>query len=105
MLLLGLGAAQRRSEIAALTTNDISRQDAGLLLRIRRSKTDQTGRGDLIGIPLGTHPETCPVLALEAWLEASRRKLGDGSPCSPASTTTPASPILHCRAARSPASS
>ena len=80
ILLLGLAAAQRRSEIAALTTNDISRQDAGLLLRIRRSKTDQTGRGDLIGIPLGTHPETCPVLALEAWLEASRRKLGDGSP-------------------------
>lgn len=76
----GLAAAQRRSEIAALTTKDISRQDAGLLLRIRRSKTDQTGRGDLIGIPLGIHPETCPVLALEAWLAASSRTLGDGSP-------------------------
>lgn len=80
ILLIGLAAAQRRSEIAALTTNDISRHDDGLLLRIRRSKTDQTGRGDLIGIPLGAHPETCPVLALEAWLEASGRKLGEGSP-------------------------
>ena len=80
ILLIGLAAAQRRSEIAALTTNDIARQDAGLLLWIRRSKTDQTGRGDLIGIPLGARPETCPVLALEVWLEASGRSLGDRSP-------------------------
>ena len=80
ILLLGLAAALRRRELTALTTNDIARQDAGLLLRIRRSKTDQTGRGDLIGIPLGSHPETCPVLALEAWLKASSRTLGDGSP-------------------------
>ncbi|MGP4916269.1 hypothetical protein ACTXJ9_11270 [Brachybacterium tyrofermentans] len=34
LLLIGFVAAQRRSEIAALTTNDIARQDAGLLLRI-----------------------------------------------------------------------
>lgn len=80
ILLLGLAAALRRRELAALTTNDIARQGAGLLLRIRRSKTDQTGRGDLIGIPLGIHPETCPVLALEAWLEASSRTIGDASP-------------------------
>ena len=80
ILLLGLAAALRRRELAALTTNDIARHDDGLLLRIRRSKADQTGRGDLIGIPLGAHPETCPVLALEAWLETSSRKLGEGSP-------------------------
>lgn len=80
ILLLGLAAALRRRELAALTTNDIARQGAGLLLQIRRSKTDQTGRGDLIGIPLGAHSETCPVLALEAWFEASGRKLGVGSP-------------------------
>lgn len=80
ILLLGLAAALRRRELAALTTNDIARHDDDLLLRIRRSKADQTGRGDLIGIPLGAHPETCPVLALEAWLETSSRKLGEGSP-------------------------
>src|SRR5699024_7742870 len=43
ILLLGLAAALRRRELAALTTNDIARQGAGLLLQIRRSKTDQTG--------------------------------------------------------------
>ena len=80
ILLIGLAAALRRSEISALTTKDLTRRDNGLLLRIRRSKTDQTGLGDLVGIPLGSHPETCPVLALDAWLEASGRCLGDGSP-------------------------
>lgn len=80
ILLLGLAAALRRSELAALATNDITRHDGGLLLRIRRSKTDQTGHGDLIGIPLGTHPETCPVHALQAWLDVSGRSLGDGRP-------------------------
>src|SRR5699024_415620 len=76
----GSAAARDRPARPPCPTRRSSDLDAGLLLRIRRSKTDQTGRGDLIGIPLGTHPETCPVLALEAWLEASRRKLGDGSP-------------------------
>src|SRR5699024_12710029 len=78
ILPLGLAAALRRRELAALTTNDMARRGAGLLLQIRRSKTDQTGRGDLIGIPLGAHSETCPVLALEAWSAASGRKLGCG---------------------------
>lgn len=80
ILLIGLAAALRRSEISELTTKDLTRRDNGLLLRIRRSKTDQTGHGDLVGIPLGSRPETCPVRALDAWLEASGRCLGDGSP-------------------------
>lgn len=75
-LLLGLAAAQRRSEIVALTTKDFTRREDGLLQRIRRSKTDQSGHGDLVGIPLGEHRETCPVLALEV----SGRRLGDGNP-------------------------
>lgn len=80
VLLLGLAAAQRRSEIADLTTKDLTRLDSGLLVRIRHSKTDQTGKGDMIGVPLGKHPETCPVLAVEDWLEASGRRIGDGHP-------------------------
>lgn len=80
ILLLGLAAAQRRSEVAQLSTKDLTRLDAGLLLRIRRSKTDQSGKGEVIGIPLGGHPETCPVLAVEDWLEASRRRIGAQGP-------------------------
>lgn len=80
ILLLGLAAAQRRSEVAQLSTKDLTRLDAGFLLRIRRSKTDQSGKGEIVGIPLGGHPETCPVLAVEDWLEASRRRIGEPGP-------------------------
>lgn len=80
ILLLGLAAAQRRSEVAQLSTSDLTRLDTGFLLRIRRSKTDQSAKGEVVGIPLGGHPETCPVLAVEDWLEASRRRIGDPGP-------------------------
>lgn len=80
ILLLGLAAANRRSEVANLSTNDLTRLDTGFIVRIRRSKTDQSGKGEVVGIPLGEHPETCPVLAVEDWLEVSRRKIGDGRP-------------------------
>ena len=43
----------------------------GLVLTLRRSKTDQEGVGELKAIPYGEQPESCPVRALEAWLEAS----------------------------------
>lgn len=80
ILLIGLAAALRRSEIAALRTDHLVRLDGGLLLRIPRSKTDQSGKGELIGIPKGTNPMTCPVLTLDSWLMTSDRSLGDGAP-------------------------
>ena len=36
-----------------------------------RSKTDQEGESRTVGIPYGSHLETCPVRAVQAWLEAS----------------------------------
>jgi integrase len=39
----------------------------GLVLTVRRSKTDQSGEGRRVGIPAGRDPATCPVRALEAW--------------------------------------
>jgi integrase len=47
-----------------------------LRLQIPRSKTDTTGQGAELGIPRGGKPETCPVRALEAWLEASGCRFG-----------------------------
>ena len=41
MILLGYASAMRRSELAALTLADVEHKPAGLLLHIRRSKTDQ----------------------------------------------------------------
>jgi integrase len=41
----------------------------GLVVTLRRSKTDQEGKGAEKGIPYGSTPATCPVRALRAWLE------------------------------------
>ena len=72
LILIGFASAMRRSELVSLNIDDIEFQhDDGLVIRVRRSKTDQEGRGRIIGIPIGRHPETCPVTDLKIWLQAS----------------------------------
>lgn len=69
VLLLGYAAALRPSEIAALHLADIGVDSLGLLITIRRSKTDQEGHGQMVGVAVGLHAATDPVRALRAWLE------------------------------------
>lgn len=71
LLLLGFAGALRRSELVALDVTDVTASDNGLLIMLRRSKTDQEGEGRTVGIPYGSHLETCPVRAVQAWLQAS----------------------------------
>jgi integrase len=65
---LGFAAALRRSEIAALQVTDLEWTDNGLLVHIRKSKTDQEGKGATVAIPYGAMgiPE-----AVKAWLQAA----------------------------------
>jgi integrase len=78
MLLLGFGAALRRSELVALTLGDVATVPGrGVQLVIRRSKTDQQGRGDRVAVAANPlDPTFCPIAALEAWL-AHRRGARD----------------------------
>ncbi len=69
LLLLGYAGAMRRSELVGLDAADLAIADEGLVVVIRRSKTDQAGLGRKIGIPLGEHPATCPVRAVQAWMD------------------------------------
>jgi integrase len=71
ILLVGFAGAFRRSELVGLDTGDLKFQAEGLLVTLRRSKTDQEGEGRLIAIPHGCHTDTCPVRALHNWLEAA----------------------------------
>ena len=71
-ILLGYASAMRRSELTALTLLDIQEEAAGLLVTIRRSKTDQEGHGQTVAVARGNRPETDPVAALAAW----RRRRG-----------------------------
>jgi site-specific recombinase XerD len=71
LVLLGFSAALRRSELVALDVDDIAEVPEGLRVTVRRSKSDQEGEGRVIGVPYGSHLQTCPVRAWRQWLEAS----------------------------------
>ncbi len=75
LLLIGFAGAFRRSELVAIQMEDIRFVPEGLVIRVRRSKTDQIGLGRNVAIPTvkGRH---CPVRALKTWLEKSRIKTG-----------------------------
>jgi integrase len=69
LLLVGFAAARRRSEEVALDVEDVSFVEDGLIVRVRRSKTDQQGEGFVVGIPLGSSRATCPSRTLRRWLD------------------------------------
>lgn len=71
LLLVGFAGAFRRSELVALDVGDVQFTDDGLVVDVRRSKTDQEGHGRKVGLPYGSDPATCPVRALRAWLDAA----------------------------------
>ena len=71
LLLVGFAGAFRRSELAALRVEDCEFTTEGLVVTLRRSKTDQDGEGRKIGLPYGSNPHTCPVRSLRAYLDAA----------------------------------
>jgi integrase len=77
LLLVGFGAALRRSELASL---EAARRDGagwveetsdGLIIHLARTKADQEASGESVAVPYGANPETCPPRAWRAWLVAS----------------------------------
>jgi integrase len=54
-----------------LDVSDLARADEGLVVTVRKSKTDQVQAGRKVGIPFGVYDETCPVRAVLAWLHKS----------------------------------
>lgn len=69
MLLVGFGGALRRSELVALDLEDAQIVEAGIVLTLRRSKTDQHGLGAQIAIHRAKDPALCAARALDAWLK------------------------------------
>jgi site-specific recombinase XerD len=69
LIALGFAGALRRSELVALGVGDLESTEEGLRVTIRRSKTDQTGKGQTIPVPRGYKLK--PVAAVQAWLAAS----------------------------------
>ncbi len=71
LILTGFAGAFRRSELAAIDVRDLVFSDSGVVINVRRSKTDQEAASREVAIPFGEHEESCPVRALRAWLEAA----------------------------------
>lgn len=71
LLVLGFAGAFRRGELASLRVADLAFDAAGLTVTVRRSKTDQEGTGERVGVPYGSDPRTCPVRTVRAWLDAA----------------------------------
>lgn len=68
LILLGYASALRRSELAALTLDDVEHQPGGVKLTIRRSKADQYAEGQIVAVAHGQHAATDPIAAQDAWL-------------------------------------
>ncbi|HYF89777.1 tyrosine-type recombinase/integrase [Azospirillum sp.] len=78
ILLAGFGGALRRSEIVALDAGDVSFVDGkGVVLTIRRSKTDQHGAGEAVAIWFSDDTDLCAPTALHRWLEHRRAERAD----------------------------
>ncbi|WP_246410686.1 site-specific integrase [Methylobacterium fujisawaense] len=69
LILLGFAAALRRSELVALDVADLERVPDGIIVHVRRSKTDQEGAGQEIAVPRGAKLKPCE--ALDAWLKVA----------------------------------
>ncbi len=68
VLTLAYAGAFRRSEVAQLERADVVVLPDELVVTLRKSKTDQEGRGIAKHIPIAQDPAICPVRAMRAWL-------------------------------------
>ena len=76
--LVGIGGALRVADLSALAVDDVSEDDRGILLTMRKRKQDQHGKGQVVGIEYARTLELCPVRAWKAWLELRGTWRGPG---------------------------
>lgn len=76
LLSLGFFSAMRRGELVALRVEDLEFTKDGLLVTIRKSKTDQFQEGVTLGITPQKDPAVCAVALLRRYLDVSELKAG-----------------------------
>ena len=69
ILLVGFAGAFRRSELASLTLSDLDFQEECLVIRLRKSKTNQHGKYQYKAIFYASNPKLCPIRALSRYLK------------------------------------
>lgn len=76
LLLVGFAGGFRRSELAQLRVEDLEDTPDGLVVTLRKSKTDPEGQGRPVALPYGSAPLTCPVRAVRSWIEMAGIRSG-----------------------------
>jgi len=76
LLLVGFFGAFRNSELVGLNIEDVEFTPEGAILTLRKSKTDQEGRGREVAIGYAKRPELCPVRALQSYIATLGRNTG-----------------------------
>jgi site-specific recombinase XerD len=76
LLLVGFAGGFRRSELVGLDVEDIKETADGLVIRVRRSKTDPEARGTTVALPYGSTAATCPVRSYGTWIAAAGLQTG-----------------------------
>jgi site-specific recombinase XerD len=76
LILIGFGGGFRRTELISIDHEDLEFVSEGLKITVKRSKTDQFGKGMVKGLPYFTNELYCPVINLKKWLELSQIKSG-----------------------------
>lgn len=75
LLLVGYFGAFRGSELVGLNIENVYTNRSELVIELKKSKTDQAGKGASVQIP-SRLDELCPVKALEEWQRSLRRREG-----------------------------
>lgn len=72
VLAVGFVTGLRRSELVALTWDDVAEEPhGGFILTIRRSKTDQAGESQVVAVPATGDATTCPATLLRRLIRCS----------------------------------
>ncbi len=81
ILLLGFAGAYRRSELSQMACGDITlhRLD-GMHVRLRKSKTDQEGRGAVKALKYTESHEICPPCAYVRWAQVVALAIAPSNP-------------------------
>ena len=76
LILIGFGGGFRRTELISIDCEDLDFVEEGVKITLRRSKTDQFGKGLVKGLPYFNNEKYCPVSSLKNWINLSKIKKG-----------------------------
>jgi len=77
IILIGFSGGFRRNEIVSLDYDDLDFVTEGLKITVKKSKTDQFGKGSIKGLPYFDNQQYCPVVSMKNWINIS--KIDSGS--------------------------